>query len=163
MLQEIRARLESQAIFVEEEFKRWDVTDPLSNTNLITCATIKSAKASQRLLVIANFNAFLQREGKRKAAEPQIEELFRHASGSNSLAIWMEPAMNRATAQGGLYPWLKSLLLTAWRRFARQNSGQSGTDPVSTCAARFSTPLRPSETARVTLAIMRIDLVRSDE
>jgi hypothetical protein len=103
MLRELRAPLETQAIFVEEEFLRWDVTDPLSNTNLVQCATIKSKNASQKLLVVANFNAFLEREKKRKLAQPRIEELFRYLSGSNSVAIWIEPDMNRATAQGGLF------------------------------------------------------------
>lgn len=163
MLKELRASLEAQAIFVQEEFLCWDVTDPLSNTALIKCATIRSANASQRLLVVANFNAFLERGGKRKNAEPQIEELFRYASGGDSVAIWIEPDMNRATAQGGLFQWLRGLVLTTWRRFARQNVDPAAAEPVSTCSARFRLPLRPSETARVGLAVMRIDLVGSDE
>lgn len=163
LLKELRGSLEAQAIFVQEEFLCWDVTDPLSNTALIKCATIKSDNASQRLLVIANFNAFLEREGKRKDAQPQIEELFRHASEGNSVAIWIEPDMNRATAQGGLFQWLRGLVLTTWKRFARQNFDPTAAEPVSTCSARFRLPLRPSQTARVGLAVMRIDLVRSDE
>jgi hypothetical protein len=81
ILEELRPSLETQAIFVHEEFLRWDVTDLLSNTTLIQCATRKSANASRKLLVVANFNAFLERAGKRKDADPQIYELFRHASG----------------------------------------------------------------------------------
>jgi hypothetical protein len=163
ILEELQASLERQAIFVEEEFLPWDVTDRLINTTLIQCATIKSNKASQKLLVVANFNAFLERQGKRKDAQPQIEELFRYASGGNSVAIWIEPDMNRATAQGGLFQWLQNLLRTAWTRFARQNFAETGAEPVPTCSARFRPPLRPSETARVGLAVMRIDLVRTDE
>ena len=106
---------EAQAIFVEEVFLPWDVTDSLSNADLIRQATIKSANVCQKLLVIANFNGFLQRNGKRNDAEPQIEELFRHASGPNSVAIWIEPDMNRATAQNGLFQWLKGLVSTTWK------------------------------------------------
>jgi hypothetical protein len=163
MLKELRASLEAQAIFVQDEFLCWDVTDPLSNTTLIKRATIRSVNAPQRLLVVANFNAFLEREGKRKAAQLQIEELFRYASGGNSVAIWIEPDMNRATAQGGLFQWLRCQVHTAWKRFTRQNLDPTAAEPVSTCSARFRLPLRPSQTARVGLAVMRIDLVRSDE
>jgi len=163
MLKELRASLEAQAIFVQEKFVPWDVTDSLSNTSLVQCATIMSANASQRLLVVANFNAFLVRERKRKAAEPQIEELFRHASGPNSVAVWIEPDMNRATAQGGLFEWLIGLVRAPWRKFARLIFEQAATEPAPTCSVRFRPPLRPWETARVGLAVVRIDLVRSDQ
>jgi hypothetical protein len=163
MLAELRPSLETQAIFVDECFLRWDVTDPLSNTELIRCTTVLSADASQRLLVVANFNAFLERHGKRKEAEHQIEELFRHASGRNSVAIWIEPDMNRATAPGGLFQWLREQITKPWKHFARQNDNPTAGQPVSTCSARFSLPLEPSRTARVGLAVMRIDLVRSEE
>lgn len=163
ILRELRDSFEAQAIFVQEDFLPWDVTDPLSNTSLIKQTTIRAANASGRLLVVANFNAFLERHGKRKAAQPQIEELFRHASGVNSVAIWIEPNMNRATSQGGLFQWLKDLVSTTWKQFARQNNDVAGGELVSGCSARFSLPLRPSQTARVGLAVMRIDLVRSDE
>ncbi len=163
MLNELRASLEEQAIFVSEQFLSWDVTDPLSNTDLIRCTTIKSTCASHRLLVVANFNAFLERHGKRKAAQPQIEELFRHASGPHSVAIWIEPNMNRATAQGGLFQWLKDLVRTRWKRFANQDNDPGAGDPMSSCSALFTLPLQPTQTAVVRLAVMRIDLFRADQ
>jgi hypothetical protein len=162
MLKELRDSLEAQAIFVREVFLPWDVTDSLSNADLIKHATIKSANVGQKLLVMANFNEFLQRSGKRQIAQPQIEELFRHASGDNSVAIWIEPQMNRAIGEGGLFQWLRKLIGTAWRRFARQNDDNVAGSLVSTCSARFCPPLQPSQKADVRLAIMRIDLVRSD-
>ena len=163
MLDELRNSLEAQAIFVGEVFLPWDVTDSLSNADLIRQATIKSANACQKLLVMANFSEFLQRSGKWKVAQPQIEELFRHASGDNSVAIWIEPHMNRATAGGGLFQRLKGLVSTTWKRFARHNSDLSAGGPVSICSARFWLPLKPTQTANVRLAVMRIDLVRSKE
>jgi hypothetical protein len=163
MLKEIRSSLEAQAIFVAEEFHEWDVTDPLSNTDLISRIMIKAANVSRKLLVVANFNAFLERHGKRQAAEPQIEELFRYSSGVNSVAIWVEPNMNRAIGQGGLFHWLRGLVSTPWKRFARKNDDQTDGEPVSTCSVRFVLPLRSTQTARVGLAVMRIDLVRSDK
>jgi hypothetical protein len=163
MLQEIRPSLEAQAIFVQEEFVSWDVTDRLSNASLISCATIRAANVSQRLLVVANFNGFLERHGKRRDAEPQIADLFLHASGRNSVAIWIEPDMNRAVAQGGLFQWLSDKVSTVWKRFAKQSHGLATGETVSTCSARFRLPLEPSRTARVGFAVMRIDLVRSGE
>lgn len=163
VLNEIRSSLEAQAIFVHEDFLSWDVIDPLSNTDLIKRVTIRSADVSQKLLVVANFNAFLEKEGKRKAAQPQLVELFRHASGENSVVIWIEPDMNRATESSGLFQWLIRILSTTLKRFAKHIFDSASGEPISRCSVRFSLPLRPSETARVRLAVMRIDLVRSDE
>src|ERR1035437_1322130 len=161
MLAELRPSLEAQAIFVTEQFLDWDVTDPLSNTSLIQRITITSATSPHRLLVIANFNAFLERGGKRAVAEPQIEELFRHASGQNSVAIWIEPNMNRVTAPGGLFQWLKVRVSMAWQRFAKHDSEAKAGEPAAS-SYHFRLPLQPTSSARVTLAVMRIDLVRSD-
>jgi len=163
MLDELRTSLEEQAIFVSQQFLSWDVTDPLSNTDLIRSITINSARASHRLLVVANFNAFLERHGKRKAAQPQIEELFRHVSGPHSVAIWIEPNMNRATGQGGLFQWLKDLVSTRWKRFANQGNDPAAGDPMCASSALFTLPLRPSQTAVVRLAVMRINLFRADQ
>jgi hypothetical protein len=71
--------------------------------------------------------------------------------------------MNRATAQGGLFQWLANQVRTVWKRFARQSLDQVAGELTPTCTARFRPPLRPCETARVGLAVMRIDLIRSDE
>ncbi|MBZ5527759.1 MAG: hypothetical protein LAN71_07660 [Acidobacteriia bacterium] len=163
MLGELRASLEEQAIFVREEFMHWDVLDPVSNTNLIRRATILSANSSHNLLVIANFNGFLERDGKRKEAQPQIAELFRHASaaGDYSVAIWIEPDMNRATADGALFQWLKDKIKAPWKRFTKQNPILGFGEPISTCSAEYRLPLDPSQTARVKLAVMRIDLIQS--
>lgn len=158
MLAELRETLQAQAIFVESEFLRWDVTDALSNTDLIKRMTQVAMTHQRRLLVVANFNAFLEKEGKRKKAEPQLSELFRHASGVNSIAIWIEPMMNRATAAGGLLSWLKKKLTAEWRRFA-QIRADSGELAVST-SAKFYPPLNPTSPAAVRLAIMPIDLER---
>jgi hypothetical protein len=163
VLAELRGSLEAQAIFVKEQFLHWDVTDRMSNTALISLATVASANTSQRLLVVANFNAFLESHGNRKTAQPQIEELFRHASVRNSVAIWIEPQMNRAIGSGGLFQWLKVLISTTWKRFARHNDDRNAGEPISTSSAQFSLPLQPTQTAHVRLAVMRIDLIRADE
>jgi hypothetical protein len=162
MLTELRPSLEAQAIFVKEDFLHWDVTDQLSNTSLIIRTTIASASATKRLLVVANFNAFLQRHEKRSLAEPQIGELFRHAFGANCVAIWIEPKMNTVTETGGLFQWLKKLVDTTWRRFARRQSDAAVGASFPACAVRFRLPLSPNRTCRVGFAVMPIELYRAD-
>lgn len=158
MLAELRSTLESQAIFVEAEWIEWDVTSRLSNTDLVQKMTLAAAGKARRLLVVANFNSFLEKERKKKEALPQLEELFRHASGDNSMAIWIEPHMNRAIV--GLFPWLRGLLKDAWRLFAREDSGKNDPEPLLVSNARFRLPLTPDKTARVGLAVIAIDLIR---
>jgi hypothetical protein len=157
LLDELLQKFEEQAIFVSYEFVSWNVTSALSNTDLIQRMTLNSARTSHRLLVVANFNGFLEKERKRKEAEPQIEELFRHASGANSVAVWIEPDMNRATADGGLFSWLRSFA-DRWKSFFRELS--SSNEPIPTSSAFFQLPSAPEEKAAVRLAVMPISLER---
>lgn len=154
LLEEIKPFLEEQAISVTAEFNSWDVTDDMSNTNLIRRMTFASGTHPNRLLVVANFNAFLEIAGKRREAGPRLTELFRHASGPQSVAIWIEPDMNRATQ--GLFPWIRGMLNTVWRVFARERTAAGS--PICTSAARFRLPLNPDLTARVGLAVIPIEL-----
>lgn len=153
--------LEAQAIFVESDFRSWDVTCQLSNTDLVTQCVAASNGAAARLLVVANFNGFLELERKRSEAEPQLAELFRYASTEESFAVWIEPRMNRAIAKGGFFDWLKARLESGWRKFARVRSHPGGAEPTHTTEARFHLPLAPEQTARVGLAVMPITLERA--
>jgi hypothetical protein len=160
LVDELRPSLEEQAITLTVELHPWDVTDELSNTDLVTKINVASNGRDKRLLVIANFNGFLVKESKQKKAKPQLTELVRYCSGSNSYAIWIEPDMNRATGSGGLFAWVRSLVGTAWAKFAREEveEGDSGLTPV--CCSRFQLPLSPSTTARVGLSLMPLNLNR---
>jgi len=160
ILGELRPSLEAQAIFVDAEFMEWDVTCSLSNTDLIQCITKKSMGYEKRLLLIANFNGFLEREGKRKEAEKQIEELFRHISSTkNSLAIWIEPQMNSATK--GLFPWLVKKIKESWNRFVKINVGDSLCLTSLSSETEFRLPLKLDASSDVRLAIIPIDLIRT--
>lgn len=160
VLDELRPGLETQAIFVNAEFIKWDVTCPLSNTDLIQCFTRNSMDCNKRLLLVANFNGFLERDGKRKEAEKQLEELFRHMSSTeNSLAIWIEPQMNLATK--GLFPWLIKKIKESWNRFVKiKVEDCSGQDLLSS-SAKFRLPLKPEASSDVRLVIVPVDLVRA--
>lgn len=160
LFQDLHADLEAQAIFVDRQFHSWNVLDRLSTADLIKASAVHGASCSSKLLVIANFNGFLVKEGKQKDAQPQLDELLRYASGKQSLAIWIEPEMNRATGTGGLFSWLFGLLEGRWRQFAKADTAATKEEPSFTSIARFWLPLQPTETSRVTLAVMPIDLTR---
>jgi hypothetical protein len=95
----------------------WDVTDKLSTTRLIQAMTATCRLQVRRLVVVANFSSLLQREKKWKEAEPQLEELFRHASGPGSAAIWIEPRSKLATGQSGLLHRLFTHIKGKWNSF----------------------------------------------
>ena len=152
--------LAAQAIFVEPTFVPWDVTDTISNTDLIKTLIHLSDDDAMRLLIVANFNGFLEKKHKRKEARDQLDELFRYASGINSFAIWIEPNQNRATASGGLFPWLIQQVQTAWQRFVGSSDESTENVPMFTSDARFWLPLQPDKSARVTLAVVSLKLAR---
>lgn len=159
MLAQINSSLIEQAIFVSSEFVPWDVTNQISNTNLVTKCIQTSTKSEYKLLVVANFNGFLEREGKRKEAQKQLEELFRYASGESSFALWIEPHMNSATSKGGLLSWLHRQFITIWKTFG--TSEVNGEGEISYISeSRFHLPLQPPQTARVGLAVVPIILDR---
>ena len=161
LFEELRGDLEAQAIFVDKQFHSWDVLDRLSTSDLIKASTVHGASCSSKLLVIANFNGFLVKERKQKEAQPQLDELLRHASGPQSLAVWIEPEMNRATASGGIFSWLFGLLEGGWRLFAKADPTATKEVPSFTSVADFRLPLQPTQVFRVTLAVMPMDLTRS--
>jgi len=160
ILEQVNHVLKAQAIFVEPKFVQWDVTDPLSTTDLVKKCVHASSNSSHQLLVVANFNGLLEREGKRKEAQPQLDELFRYASGKNSFALWIEPAMNAATAKGGLFAWLHQQFNSLWKRFGKAEIEDGRDKQPYVLESRFRLPLLPSETARVSLAVMPIELKR---
>jgi hypothetical protein len=160
LFHEIYDNLEAQAIFVECQFHEWNVLDPLSTSDLVRASMLYGASCSAKLLVIANFNGFLIKEGKQKEAQPQLDEILRYASGKQSMAIWIEPEMNRATGSGGLFSWLYRLLRGKWSPFAKVDPGATDEAPGFSSVARFQLPLQPTQSARVTLAVLPIDLTR---
>lgn len=161
LIKELRPFFESQAIFVEEEFISWDITNKLSNTDLIHRMTLFSNNLLKRLLILANLSGFLEKNNKRKAAQPQIEELFRHASGNNSLAIWIEPQMNQVINESGLFARLIKWITGPFNPFSRINTDGDVSKPFLLSECRFQSPLNPEKNNCVRLAVMRLDLARS--
>lgn len=161
ILDRLRPFFESQAIFVKEDFIAWDVTDRLSNTDLIREMILASSGINKCLLVVANFSGFLEKGGKTEAARPQIEELFRHASGRDRVAIWIEQKTKEAINNSGLFPKIVKWVTDRFRSFSRINSDGDISKPYLLSECRFQSPLNSKKIHCVRLAIMRLDLVRS--
>lgn len=110
-LDSLVADLESQAITIKFEMVDWDVCDPFSNTDLIKNLTLSGQEFSSKLLILANFSGFLERENKWKKAQAQFEELFRHSRDKNSIALWIEPS--KSNVKNGfaprIYRWFTNL------------------------------------------------------
>ncbi len=155
----INAWLEEQAIFVDASFLSWDATCSLSTADLVTECIKKSSTEGYKLLVVANFNGFLESNGKKKEAQPQLEELFRYASGKNSFAVWIEPNMNAATKPGGLFSSVKQWFSSVWKKIGWIDVESD--DPMYVANAHFQLPLSPSAAARVSLAVMPLVLDRN--
>jgi hypothetical protein len=151
-------RLEEQAIFVSAEFRSWDATNKLSTTSLVRRSIELSANGVKRLVLVASFSGFLERERRRTAIEPQLEELFRYASGPGCSALWIEPCMNAVTRNGGLFNWLETKARSTWSRFMSLVGVKDGTGSHFTSSARFSEPLDPAVTPRVRIAVIPITL-----
>jgi hypothetical protein len=160
MLSAVEGTLEDQAIFVDHRIDAWDVLDQTSTTSLVKAMLSHGAGCSARMVVVANFSGFLVGEGKQKKADPQLNELFRYASGPGCFAIWIEPNTNKATSTGGVFPWIYGRIIGAWKKFARPDRSATPASPHLGSEATFRIPLRPSETAQVRLTIMPIELMQ---
>jgi hypothetical protein len=161
LLDAVKPTLLTQAIFIEHTITHWDVTCPISTTDLIKCALQNNQESASKLLVVANFNSFLESNGKRKDAMPQLEELFRYASGDNSFAVWIEPKMNKVLSPGGLFEFISSFFSTFWKSRVSKESNALEDQAVFTSEASFERPLFRPKKGKVRLAVMPINLQRA--
>lgn len=148
--------LEAQAITIEFDIIDWDVCDKFSNTDLIKELTLKSQNCSGRLLMLANFSGFLEREKKWSAAKIQFDELFRYSRGNNSIALWIEPEKNNVTKDGGFF---SRILLWFEKQFSKligknRENKQYG---YASSSVNVKHPLGQGE-FRTNLAVIRFDL-----
>jgi hypothetical protein len=100
----LRKELEEQAITVKFEIMDWDVCDRYSNASLIQQLILSRQECSAKVLIMANFSGFLQRDKKWKDAQGQIEELFRFNLGHDSVALWIEPQRSEVVKASGFMP-----------------------------------------------------------
>lgn len=156
MIQRVNDFLESQAIFLTHDFLEWDVTSAVSNANLVRRMVVNSDAVAKTLLVIANFNGFLEHSGNKKSAQPQLSELFRFAAenAKQNLAIWIEPDMNRVVNESGLFGWVAKCCSTIWRLFVKSDTENE----MATATLRFADPVDPTQSPRVGLAVLQLQL-----
>ena len=152
-LEFLRIELATQAITIEFDIIDWDVCDRFINTNLIQRLTLKSQNCSAKLLILANFSGFLEREKKFKLAQSQLDELFRYSQSDNSIALWIEPQKSNVT---------KSFFLRLINWFKKQFSillkdQVLNSDSYAKSSARAINPLTENM-FRVGLAVIRFDL-----
>lgn len=159
MFEAVTAELETQAIFLETQWITWNVTDPISTSDLVRASERASVSADTRLLVVANFSNALQGH-RRSAAKAQLEEIFRYSSGANSTAVWIEPDMNISMNKGGLFGWIRGEFSALWRRLVGPSPESGEEEPAHRCEASFVLPLKPEATNRVKLAVMPISFAR---
>jgi len=150
-LSNLIVELEKQAIFIEFEIMDWDVCDPFSNAELIKCLTLKSQGCSAKVLMLANFSGFLQKENKWVDASKQIDELFRHNLGESSIALWIEPKRNDVTKSGGF---MQRLLVWFKKKFSSISSidAKSYESSVEVCHPLIDGVFRSN------LTVVRFDL-----
>lgn len=82
---------EDNAIHVKYSSVEWDVCNLMSNTELIKQSTLAGQYSENKLLVIANFSDYLEKNGKFTKAKPHLDELLRHSCDESSVGIWIEP------------------------------------------------------------------------
>ena len=156
MFEEMAPRLAEQAINVQIETLPWDVTDALSNTALVRRLNVVRDRCKKHLLIVANFNGFLVSESKQQRAKQQLSELFRYCGGEENHAIWIEPNMNTVVRRGGLYGWLERNVVSLFVRLPSVEGHSE--EPVPAYNTYFRQALNPEQAARVSLAILSLDL-----
>ncbi|MEB2782166.1 hypothetical protein U3A58_17370 [Algoriphagus sp. C2-6-M1] len=159
ILTRLKPSLALQAINVKAQFYEWDVTNEVSNTNLIKQMIKAFDQNPKRLLIVANFSGFLKL--KRKEAEKQILELLRYSSEENSFGIWIEPQKNDAIQQGGLFSWLNGKIETALKKFIKKKDLEKGVTHLKTSSS-FELPLEAPNSAVVRLAVNALKLNIND-
>ena len=102
--------------------------------------------------MVCNFNGFLERSGKKEAARPQLEEVFRYCSGRTNGAVWIEPQMNSAI--NALFPWLR-IIFTKLASFLRL---EIDSDEAEATQCLFELPVKAPATATARLAVLPIDM-----
>lgn len=147
--------LRQQAVFFRFDLMHWDVLDAVANRDVIRAAVRAFAVPCKRLLLVANFSDFLERNRKRKEAMPQLDALFLQLSGKDAIAVWIEPNTNLA---GGLLASLASWAKTAWARFAAVVGASDDSSPVFRGDSLFQPAGLGDKLATVRMAILRFDL-----
>ncbi|WP_343762040.1 hypothetical protein [Sphingomonas molluscorum] len=155
LMHQVSRAAAEQAIFVKWSCFSWDVLCEVSNASLVEKIVLAKQNSLQTLLLISNFNGFLEQSKKKKEAQPQISELFKYSSGKMNAAVWIEPQMSAAKL--GLFPFLMEKVLSKLPAFAKSVLGGSGNEETSFA---FAPPMKMEKSVIVRLCVMPVELVK---
>jgi hypothetical protein len=162
-LNSLEDRLESQAIKIEFYPMTWDVCCKFSNTDLIKELILRSESCSAKLLLLANFSGFLEKEKKWEKAIGQFDELFRYSRDDNSTALWIEPEKNNVTQENGFFPRMRKWFTEQVKKLVGKDKKINNSDYEYSCSSvNVKHPLM-SGTFRTNLAIIPLDLPSRDK
>jgi hypothetical protein len=151
---QIQATLNSQHISVELKFQEWNIKDPDSTSQLVKQITLYGNDCSDKILLLANFTGFLERDKKWDEVKEQFGEIFRHFSGKSTVAIWLEPNMNRVTQN--FWPRTKKWFQKTFKKLLGSNEEL----PIETSEANYSHGLKDTM-ERTGVAVMKFNTERN--
>jgi len=151
LLASMRPDLEHEGIWVHDTYVPWDVLDPESTTNVLDRWLEHAHGCREYFVVMANFSGFLQRGGKLRAAQNQLDEVIRWAAQRRSSVAWIEPQTNEASLNflPRLIRWFKhlpSLFSESWEP----------STSIRATNARYTHPVKGS-TPPVRLNLIRLE------
>lgn len=153
MIDQLALSLQRQAIRVELVIRSWDALDPVSTSDFVR-EILRCQEGTKGLLVaIANFSSFLQRDSKFDEAKPQLTELMRYCSGGKGTALWIEPATNLATSEGGLFSRILKRITSKLKEWVLHIEGTDSGDHYQSHGSFFRA-LAETQTVRTSVALM---------
>lgn len=157
LMDSLRPNLEQCGIELHTHWKKWDVLDALSTTELINRWVTIGVDARIHCVVAANFSAFLERDGKLKEAKAQLNQIFLWANVRRSQVVWIEPQTNVSKSFfEGMFTKLKAGLqyFGLWR--------ESVGEPHAKTECVFQNPLDNTKSFPVRLSIILLKRAGSD-
>lgn len=154
LLDRFRSDLESQGIRLHVRFVDWDILNAQSTTDLLHHWADHARDCRSYFIVVSNFSGFLQSQSRLKAADSQLQEIFRWATSRRSSVIWVEPQTNEATQN--FFPRLLSRISKMFRHFFSR-PGSEARPEIATSSAHYRHPLREDGHLRVHLSLMRLE------
>ncbi|MBW1294043.1 hypothetical protein [Aquimarina litoralis] len=146
--------LNSQQIDVELKFQEWNIRDKDSTSQLVKQITLYGNDSSDKILLLANFTGFLEKDKKWDEVKDQFGEIFRHFSGKSTVAIWLEPNMNRVTKN--FWPRTKKWFKKTFNKLL----GSDEELPIETSEAYYNHGLREA-IERTGVAVVKFNTERT--
>lgn len=93
----LKDNLERQAIMIDFEIQRWDITCEYSTADLIKKIHKISDDSNKYFITINNFSGFLDQNNNWELAKDQIKNIFIHTRSDDTTIIWIEPNIKQSS------------------------------------------------------------------